>query len=168
MPKSKGFTIIEVIIVLVIGAVIMLAVFLVVPQLQRQRRESQQRQIAQRVLVAARQMYDSGGCPLRNLAGTDTNPPAVQWELKPGNSAGVPCSGIEAITGVMKDPLTGNSYRYWTATGAGAPRDNIYVFNNAKCNGNTPAVGSGIAVKYPVEPYDASNAGQPRCISDAN
>ncbi|MCX6806147.1 MAG: prepilin-type N-terminal cleavage/methylation domain-containing protein [Patescibacteria group bacterium] len=32
---KKGFTIIEVIIVLVIGAVIMLAVFLVVPQLQR-------------------------------------------------------------------------------------------------------------------------------------
>ena len=65
--NEKGFTIIEVIIVLVIGAIIMLAVFLVVPQLQRQSRESQQRQIAQRVLVAGRQIYDSGDCPLQNL-----------------------------------------------------------------------------------------------------
>ncbi len=167
--KPKGFTVIEVIIVLVVGAVIMIAVFLVVPQLQRQSRESQQRQIAQRVLVAARQMYDSGGCPLQNFATAAISLNGkTQWQLSPVNSAGVTCSGIEAITGVMKDPLTGNSYSYWTSTGAGTQRDLIYVFNNARCNGNTPAVGSGIAVKYPVEPYDPSNAGQPRCISDAN
>lgn len=168
MPK--GFTIIEVIIVLVIGAIIMLVVFLVVPQLQRQSRESQQRQIAQRVLVASRQIYDSGDCPLQNLTATAaiTVNGKTQWELKVANGAGVPCSGIESITGEIKNPVTGIAYRYWTSTGASAPRDYIYVFNNAKCSGNTPAVGSGIAVKYAVEPYNESNEGQPRCISDAN
>ena len=57
--KNKGFTIIEVIIVLVIGAVIMLAVFLVIPQLQRNSRNSQRMKDIQRVLVAARQYYGS-------------------------------------------------------------------------------------------------------------
>jgi prepilin-type N-terminal cleavage/methylation domain-containing protein len=53
MPKPKGFTIIEVIIVLVIGAVIMLAVFLVVPQLQRTQRNSRRQNDARRLLTAA-------------------------------------------------------------------------------------------------------------------
>jgi prepilin-type N-terminal cleavage/methylation domain-containing protein len=168
MPKPKGFTIIEVIIVLVIGAVIMLAVFVVVPQLQRQNRESQMRQAAQRVLVAARQIYDSGGCPLQNLAGTTAilQNGGTEWGLETANSAGVPCSGIESVTGVIKNPVTGLAYRYWTSTGVGAPKGYIYVFNNAKCNGNTLTVGSGIAVKYGAEPYDASNQGQPRCLSE--
>ena len=50
---KKGFTIIEVIIVLVIGAVIMLAVFLVVPQLQRTQRNSRRQNDARRLLTAA-------------------------------------------------------------------------------------------------------------------
>jgi prepilin-type N-terminal cleavage/methylation domain-containing protein len=53
MPKLKGFTIIEVIIVLVVGAVIMLAVFLVVPQLQRTQRNSMRQNDARRLLTAA-------------------------------------------------------------------------------------------------------------------
>jgi len=53
MPKPKGFTIIEVIIVLVVGAVIMLAVFLVVPQLQRTQRNSRRQNDARRLLTAA-------------------------------------------------------------------------------------------------------------------
>jgi prepilin-type N-terminal cleavage/methylation domain-containing protein len=167
MPKLKGFTIIEVIIVLVIGAVIMLAVFLVIPQLQRQNRESQMRQAAQRVLVAARQIYDSGGCPLQSLGGL---PAGTGWELKARTDAGInsneTCTGIESVTGAIKNPVSGLAYRYWTSTGVGAPRDYIYVFNNSKCNGNLPAVGTGIAVKYAVEPYNASNEGQPRCLSD--
>ena len=50
---KKGFTIIEVIVVLVIGAVIMLAVFLVVPQLQRTQRNSRRQNDARRLLTAA-------------------------------------------------------------------------------------------------------------------
>ncbi len=175
MPKPKGFTIIEVIIVLVVGAVIMLAVFVVVPQLQRQNRESQMRQIAQRVLVAARQIYDSGGCPLQSLAADQSAGIAYQWQLTARPDAGInkdqTCTGIESVTGVIKNPVTGLAYQYYTSTGSAAPRNLIYVFNNAKCNGNTPAVSSGsIAVKYAVEPYTGNVGdqidGQPRCVSD--
>ena len=69
MPKLKGFTIIEVIIVLVIGAVIMLAVFLVIPQLQVNARNNQRRNDIQRVLVAARQYYTTNTFRDYNEAG---------------------------------------------------------------------------------------------------
>jgi prepilin-type N-terminal cleavage/methylation domain-containing protein len=52
---KKGFTIIEVVIVLVIGAIIMLMVFLVVPQLQRSQRDSRRQQDARRFLAAVEQ-----------------------------------------------------------------------------------------------------------------
>ena len=57
---SKGFTIIEVIIVLVIGAVIMIAVFLVVPQLQRTQRDSARENTVRRIVVAVQQASSQG------------------------------------------------------------------------------------------------------------
>ena len=167
--KTKGFTIIEVIIVLVIGAVIMLAVFVVVPQLQRASRESQQRQIAQRVLVAARQLSSSGECILQNLGSAYAKTDVQNGRL---NSNTANCTrGIDTVTGPIKNPATGALYEFWTSTGSGTPRNLIYVFDNAKCNGNTPAVSSGsIAVRYAVEPYTGNvgdqTDGQPRCVSD--
>lgn len=164
MPNPKGFTIIEVIIVLVVGAVIMLAVFIVVPQLQRASREGQQRQIAQRALVAARQLSSSGECTLQNYANAKSDLPQY-WKL---NSNTDYCQrGIESVLGQTKNPATGAIYVYWTSTGSGTPGNLIYIFDNAKCNGNTPAVSSGsIAVRYAVEPYEANGNGQSRCVSD--
>lgn len=52
---KKGFTIIEVVIVLVIGAVIMMMVFLVVPQLQRSQRDSRRQNDARQLLTAMEQ-----------------------------------------------------------------------------------------------------------------
>lgn len=52
---KKGFTIIEVVIVLVIGAIIMLMVFLVVPALQRSQRDARRQSDARRFLAAAEQ-----------------------------------------------------------------------------------------------------------------
>ena len=66
-PKPKGFTIIEVIIVLVVGAVIMIAVFLVVPQLQQSARNNQRRNDARQVLVGL-QSLQSKGVVLPNAA----------------------------------------------------------------------------------------------------
>ncbi len=59
--QREGFTIIEVIIVLVIGAVILLAVFLVVPQLQNAQRNSRQRAIAQQYLSAYEELRAQAG-----------------------------------------------------------------------------------------------------------
>ena len=52
---KKGFTIIEVVIVLVIGAVIMLGVFLVVPGLQRSAQNTRRQDIARQILAATEQ-----------------------------------------------------------------------------------------------------------------
>ena len=52
---KKGFTIIEVVIVLVIGAVIMLGVFLVVPGLQRSAQNQRRQDIARQLLAATEQ-----------------------------------------------------------------------------------------------------------------
>jgi prepilin-type N-terminal cleavage/methylation domain-containing protein len=85
MSKSRGFTIIEVIIVLVISAVIMIAVFVVVPQLQRSARNNQRRNDIQRVLVAARQYYSTSSFPggtsaaqdIKNLISSDFKDPSL-------------------------------------------------------------------------------------------
>ena len=83
MAKHEdGFTIIEVIIVLVIGAVIMLAVFLVVPQLQRSQRNATRQNDARRVLTAAEQIAANNNgtyssitdTTLTSVAGTIVNP----------------------------------------------------------------------------------------------
>ena len=90
MPKLKGFTIIEVIIVLVIGAVIMLAVFLVVPQLQVNARNNQRRSDIQRVLVAARQYYTTntfGGANdaanIKNIISSTFQDPSLTQKMAP-------------------------------------------------------------------------------------
>lgn len=57
---QRGFTILEVIIVLVIAAIVMLAVFLVVPQLQNSQKNSRIRDDARRVLAAFIQQTQTG------------------------------------------------------------------------------------------------------------
>lgn len=60
--SRRGFTIIEVIIVLVIAAIIMVMVFLIVPQIQRAQRDSTRRRYASQILSAAERLAsDSGG-----------------------------------------------------------------------------------------------------------
>lgn len=65
---QRGFTILEVIIVLVIAAIIMIAVFLVVPQLQNSQKNNRIRNDASRVLAAFIQHTQTG--PILNTAGT--------------------------------------------------------------------------------------------------
>jgi prepilin-type N-terminal cleavage/methylation domain-containing protein len=68
LRAKEGFTIIEVIIVLVIGAVIMLAVFLVVPQLQRTQRNSRRQADARAALSAVEQYRANNNGSLTGLA----------------------------------------------------------------------------------------------------
>ena len=142
MPKPKGFTIIEVIIVLVIGAVIMLAVFLVVPQLQQAQRNSRRQSDARRVLVAARQ-YTSQGNVL--AVGEVTNI-------------------ISQNLGVLRDPRTDYSYRYFLSSlvqgsGSSTYSDSVmWLKYDVKCNSsNTWALSAdspgSIAVVSILEPF---------------
>ncbi|MCX6806145.1 MAG: prepilin-type N-terminal cleavage/methylation domain-containing protein [Patescibacteria group bacterium] len=99
MPKLKGFTIIEVIIVLVIGAVIMLAVFLVVPQLQRTQRNSSRQNAARRVFTAGEQYAASTNVyPQANGSAVSIPPQNCIGTLNTG------CKPITDITGEVKSP----------------------------------------------------------------
>ncbi len=132
LKANDGFTIIEVIIVLVIAAVIMLMVFLIVPQLQRTQRNSARQNYARQVLSAATQFYANGGT---NLSGTD----------------------ITTITGTQNDPSSQAAYSF-TVTGASntvAPaQGGIFVATrSAKCSSNNFAPGTGYAVVIAIEPF---------------
>jgi prepilin-type N-terminal cleavage/methylation domain-containing protein len=119
LRASEGFTIIEVIIVLVIGAVIMLAVFLVVPQLQRTQRNSNRQNSARRVFTAAEQVN----------ANTASYPTAD----------GTGKTAIEAITGTVNAP-SGSPYS-WLYAQATTPPDNntlYYTNNTSTCANNVP------------------------------
>ena len=121
LRAKEGFTIIEVIIVLVIGAVIMLAVFLVVPQLQRTQRNSARQNSARRVLTAAEQVN----------ANTASFPAAD----------GTGKTAIEAITGTIKAPNGSDFSWLYAQTGQGVAPDNntIYYTNNTStCASNSP------------------------------
>ncbi len=130
LRAKEGFTIIEVIIVLVIGAVIMLAVFLVVPQLQRTQRNSNRQNSARRVFTAAEQINaNTGSYPL-------TTDATVQAASK---------TAIEAITGVVNAP-SGSAFTWAYAQPAGSTvYDNntlYYTFGTSTCANNSPSTGT--------------------------
>jgi prepilin-type N-terminal cleavage/methylation domain-containing protein len=129
---QQGFTILEVIIVLVIAAIIMLAVFLVVPQLQRSARNNKAKAIARQVIAAAityksRQgLYPSCGSNL----GTTT------------------CAAITDITGPLKSPAgTAYTYIFWPSI---TSNDKMMIYADRGCGAsptdqvtNNPAVDAG-------------------------
>jgi len=122
--RAEGFTIIEVMIVLAIAGLIMVIVFIAVPQLQRSQRDNARQNIANRV-KAELETYagnNQGLYPFNNAAcgGADTG----KW-----------CDFINRyITGKVKvaDPSTGNDV---VTTTAGVP----VAYNTAPCTG-TPTV----------------------------
>ena len=147
MPK--GFTIIEVIIVLVVGAVIMLSVFLVVPQLQRSSRNSQRQRDAFAMLVAANDYRNKG-------------------EVIP--SIGISTSVTSNFTNYLprsdfKDP-SGSPYSIYVPTGNQSRNEaaRITVGFDRACTSDKTATSTllasspgKIAVVMPLEPYGNSN-----------
>jgi len=121
---KPAFTIIEVIIVLVIGAVIMLAVFLVVPQLQRTQRNSRAQNDARRILTAAEQY----------AANNNGNYPTCAAGLNLDAGATGSCTDITNITGAIKTP-TNTSYATVTPASAALPASGqIAILNTGTCS----------------------------------
>ena len=141
MPKLKGFTIIEVIIVLVIGAVIMLAVFLVVPQLQRTQRNSSRQNAARRVFTAGEQYAATTNVyPQSNTGGTGQN--CTGTSLLSTNPS---CTEITDITGDVKSPsgvaygIRGHLTSPTWLTGEKGINDIFISYNFLSCVNNAPA-----------------------------
>lgn len=116
VKKQKGFTIIEVLIVLAIAGLIILIVFLAVPALQRNSRNTQRKNDATAVLGATQEDVNNNNGAFRQGAATpNTINTTSRTQLTTINYVGVP-SGTNAT-------LPGN-----------VNAETILVRNNLKCN----------------------------------
>ena len=163
--SKKGFTIIEVVLVLAIAGLIFLMVFVALPALQRSQRDTQRRDDMARFLsqLSQRQSNNSGRVP-------DLTPAAYQdfidQYLRAGNDT-------------FTDPSTGNDYHIISATrctsaacnstttsnttnttgtgeaaNTGVSMGEISVYSNARCEGESPVYVQGdrkIAITLKLE-----------------
>lgn len=143
--KTEGFTIIEVLIVLAIAGLIMVIVFLAVPALQRNSRNTQYREEANNLLAAYQEISNNkGGAVLSSAA---------------DRTAIVSASNTKTITGIT---LAAHS-----ATDPAPTLTNAVIRTGAKCaaaDSLTATAGSTrqIAIYFLVE---TSGGTQPQCVA---
>lgn len=150
--KSQGFTIIEVMIVLAVAGLIMLIVFLAVPALQRNSRNTSRKNDAS-LLLAAFSEYSSnnnGQIPSQaSMSGTTVT-------LNRGTASGaatinvtVSQFGTVAVTTTVPGSIN---------------NDTIYLITSAKCNGNTPEVGQSSRNYVAYYNIETSGNPTPQCV----
>ncbi len=140
--NKKGFTIIEVVLVLAIAGLIFLMVFLALPALQRSQRDTQRKNDASRLRAAVTD-YTSNNRGKLPWDGAAPKPDFISKYITTNN------------TTTFNDPSTNSQYAIATATGAtDAPTalGQMKVSNNAKCGTDGAIVaGNGIAVSVKTE-----------------
>lgn len=179
---NKGFTIIEVLIVLTIASAILLVVFLSVPALQRNNRNNSYRQEAQRILGGAQENISNNG---GNLLGNAVCALIVVPPATPGtgncNYPGTPASPANDATKIMLlanpknyDSLTiepcGSALDLDCTVGGGAPTfAKAVIKTTAKCGtgpkANIAVGGAGrqIALLYMIE--DSAGKAIQQCVN---
>jgi len=172
--RAEGFTIIEVMIVLAIAGLIMVIVFIAVPQLQRNQRDNARQNIANRVEAE-----------IQTYAGNNQG-------LYPFNSGGTCASGTTGcwtdfvtryISGKVKteDPSTGNPVVATTGAKTGVPQayaasgltlpaaaGDFVVVYGAKCNGEalTASGGATLTTRTFAVMIGLDRAGTSYCVDN--
>ncbi|HET9412267.1 MAG TPA: type II secretion system protein [Candidatus Saccharimonadales bacterium] len=129
--NQKGFTIIEVVLVLAIAGLIFLVVFLALPALQRSQRDTQRRS------DASRAMSQLNSYQANNQGVVPTN----QATLDAFKNGYLTNGGQQ-----FNDPFTGSGYTFTYQTNlATLPTNNgeMFYYQNAVCSGAGLATGSG-------------------------
>ncbi len=132
--KQEGFTIIEVLIVLAIAGLILLIVFLAVPALQRNARNTTRRSEAGRIGAAANDFIANSNGTLPVAADAAT---------------------ITTSVGTLQQYSGGVSVMTQTALGTTVPTSSqAIIVTQAACSGNSVGVGSArqMVVFYGLEP----------------
>lgn len=138
--KQKGFTIIEVVLVLAIAGLIFLMVFIALPALQRSQRDTQRKQDLSRAItsVTSYQSNNRGSLP------TDWNSFATSYLRSNGDAFTDPAGTDYVFTpGPIASGVSFNS-----------ANPNIYVNVGASCNGESVTTGAGahkIALQMKLE-----------------
>ncbi len=140
--NKKGFTIIEVVLVLAIAGLIFLMVFLALPALQRSQRDTQRKNDASRLRAAVTDY-------------TSNNRGKLPWDGTTLKSDFISKYITTNETTTFNDPSTNSQYTVTPATGATtAPTalGQMKVSNNAKCGTDGAIVaGNGITVSVKTE-----------------
>ena len=139
-----GFTIIEVLIVLAIAGLILSIVFIAVPQLQRNARDSKRQSIANRLSseLGSFSANNQGTFPWVGVSGTFTN-------CATGNSNNQSCYDwynryISGNKVNVQDPTSGNDTSIFYANTGTLPACsvvNVWITVGAVCNGDRPPQG---------------------------
>jgi len=148
--KDEGFTIIEVLIVLVIAGLIMLIVFLAVPALQRSSRNTQRRDDVAKLLAIAQEFTNNNNGTLPTAAGCFGTAGVVNAGTGTQNAV------VELANYCRRNTATDVR---WDNTVTNNPNDtNIVILrSNARCDGtsgNATTVGAnarGIVALYTLE-----------------
>ncbi|MBI4033489.1 type II secretion system protein [Candidatus Saccharibacteria bacterium] len=155
---NKGFTIIEVLIVLAIAGLILAIVFLAVPALQRNSRNTAIRSDAAGVLAAVNDYIanNQGGLPLT------TSSPQTGPTICIGTGSGATCPG-----GASEAKVRGGTSVQFASGGSAAATTTgtIIVRFNVKCNGNNfsgTSAPRAVAAGFLIESTSANTA--PQCI----
>lgn len=146
---QKGFTIIEVLIVLAIAGLILLIVFLAVPSLQRNSRNTQAKNAAAAVLSSVNEYATNNNGTMPGYVNIAANGDISVGASTSGTVIGKTQGGYTANVGTAP-PNTGTTGAYVVAV-------------NKKCNGNVLATGTqnrAVAILYNVETSSSTN---PQC-----
>ena len=140
--KSRGFTIIEVLIVLAIAGLIMLIVFLAVPALQRNSRNTQRRNDIASILSAATEYLNNNNnvLPANGTIIAFTN---AQPKLGYFTAAKVTWTNNAGTAAAVADP---------------ANLDNVTLASNSKCSAGV-GVAAGASARSLVAVYDIEGSG---------
>ncbi|MBR6811213.1 type II secretion system protein [Candidatus Saccharibacteria bacterium] len=156
--NKKGFTIIEVVLVLAIAGLIFLMVFIALPALQRSQRNTRRRQDMARILSAFNdyQANNNGNFP-------DATKPAemnkfAKKYVDPSCTLSENDTKLDGCADQFVDP-DGTQYSFAAGTtGADVSGDLDHIitfYTNAKCNGEKTAAANGgnrsIAITYILE-----------------
>ncbi len=148
--NNKGFTIVEVLIVLAIAGVILATILLAVPALQRNSRNTQVKQAAT-ALIAGAQEYASANGGAAPASATFSSP-TVTWGATTNTQTKTTVAGgitVTISTGAGT-PAAGT-----TPATSGIPTtfaaNTVYLITGAVCSGKTAVQGTGTAVVYTVE-----------------
>ena len=141
--SQKGFTIVEVMIVLAIAGLIMLVVLLAVPALQRTSRNSQRRSDVNAIGAAVTEFINNNNGKLPTTVATDADGKVTVSGVAGTNTSegklAYYTGGVSLVTTV---PSLNNT-----------SEDTLIVVQKAKCNGNLAVAGTGrgVAITYTLE-----------------
>lgn len=147
--KTRGFTIIEVLIVLAIAGLILTIVFVAVPQLQRNTRDSKRQSIATRLSTELQNFASNnqGSFPFAGATGSVPGFNCITGASTPNNCRGWYDRYVNGTPPIdIKDPKTGINAEIYNTTSSSAPTwaaSRVIIGAGLKCSGEGFATGSG-------------------------